>query len=274
MGCNAHCYMCPVHSLTRVKGAMKMDLLELVAAQIDNLPKPPNVVLHFLGEPLMDKKLEQRIKLLKKTKASSVSFSTNSQLLDEKRAISILESGVDYVEFPLESLDKKVFEEIRIGLDFQTVLENITRFIQLRDKMNKATKVMPLFIEQTQNKDERETWVNYFEGLIDRNRGDKMRIFNIHNFGGWIDEETPISSKSCDQLSDMFVILNNGDVPLCCGDPDNKSKMGNIISDGGILGVFNGIKFKSARAMHEGANRRRMNICNSCNIPECSSEFI
>lgn len=273
MGCNASCYMCPVHSLTRVKGAMKMDLLETIAAQIDALPRHPNVVLHFLGEPLMDKRLEDRIRILKQTSAASVSFSTNSQLLTEARARSILESGVDYVELPIESFDKTTYENIRRDLHFETVKENIERFIRLRDEMDKPTRVIPLFISQDTNAHERDAWLDHFGGLIDRSRGDQIRLYSLHNFAGWTEAETPASSTKCAQLWDMFVILNNGDVPLCCGDPDNTYRMGNVIRDGGIVGVYNGQKFREARELHAAGKRAEMRLCDVCNIPECKSEF-
>lgn len=274
MGCNASCYMCPVHSLTRVKGAMKMDLLETIAAQIDALPRHPNVVLHFLGEPLMDKKLEDRIRILKQTSAASVSFSTNAQLLNETRARSILESGVDYVELPIESLDKAIYEDIRRDLHFETVKENIERFIRLRDELDKPTRVIPLFISQDSNAHEREAWMEHFGGLIDRNRGDQIRVHYLHNFAGWTEADTAPTINKCAQLWDMFVILNNGDVPLCCGDPDNTYRMGNVIRDGGIVGVYNAHKFREARELHESGKRAEMRLCDVCNIPECKSEFV
>jgi sulfatase maturation enzyme AslB (radical SAM superfamily) len=274
MGCNASCFMCPVHSLTRVKGAMKMDVTEKLAEQIDALPRSPNVVLHFLGEPLMDKKLEDRIRLFKQTSAASVSFSTNAQLLNETRARSILESGLDYIELPLESLNKSTYEGIRKNLHFETVKENIERFIRLRDEMEKATRVIPLFITQEETASERERWLDHFGRIIDRSKGDQIRIHHLHNFAGWIDAETSPSASPCPQLRDMFVVLNNGDVPLCCGDPDNTYAMGNILTDGGIVGVYNSEKFRAAREMHNAGLRASMRLCDVCNIPECHSEFV
>ncbi|MEQ9566734.1 MAG: radical SAM protein, partial [Pseudomonadales bacterium] len=83
------------------------------------------VTIQLLGEPLLDKKLESKISRLKKIGIKEVFFSTNGSLFTDKRAVSILESGVDEVDFSVDGATKETFEKIRVGLNYDEVVDNI-----------------------------------------------------------------------------------------------------------------------------------------------------
>ena len=55
------------------------------------------------GEPLLDPKLPDRIAQLKQGGVSDISISTNVSLLNESKAVDILEAGIDIV---ILSVDK------------------------------------------------------------------------------------------------------------------------------------------------------------------------
>lgn len=270
MGCNSACVMCPVHTLKRDRGVMSMDLFERIADKVAEIKPSPLVVLNFLGEPLLDKQLEKRIRALKERGVETIGFNSNFSLMTPSRARSILETGLSYVEVSFESLRKEVYEKIRVGLVFETVLENILSFFKIRDELGLGTVIRPMFIEQEATRDEMDHYIAYFSRLIDRSKGDEIRIYQRHNFGGHCSSEFERRRPSCGLIWNSLIILNDGEVSLCCGDSDNLHKMGNVL-DESIMSVFNNKKFRFARKLHREGKRDQMSLCSICNIPDVDS---
>ena len=95
--CNASCVMCPVHAPSeRKKGVMKLELFKEIIDKLEPYKEKINKVdLWGLGEPLMDKKLNLKIKYAKEKGFKGIAIATNVELLDEKTAIGLFEAGLD-----------------------------------------------------------------------------------------------------------------------------------------------------------------------------------
>ena len=81
----------------------------------------------------MDRKLEDRIKYLKDGGVRFVNISTNASLLFEDRGKSLLNSGIDEVLLSIDSVEKDIYENLRRGLNYENVINNIKTFFRLRD---------------------------------------------------------------------------------------------------------------------------------------------
>jgi sulfatase maturation enzyme AslB (radical SAM superfamily) len=77
--CNASCYFCPNKSMIRKKGIMTDDIFNLIIERVRSEDiHPPIFVLYQSGEPLTDRKLLDKVRLLKaQFPSSKVSFTTN-----------------------------------------------------------------------------------------------------------------------------------------------------------------------------------------------------
>ena len=118
--CNAGCPMGTIEDWHRDSPTMKDDLFDKIAAElIDHRNEVRRVSLYRDGEPLLDKKMPQRIATLKDGGIAEVNISTNVSLLNEDRARGILEAGLDSIILSIDSLTKDVFEAIRLRLKFE-----------------------------------------------------------------------------------------------------------------------------------------------------------
>ena len=109
--CNARCFMCPVDEWRREVKAMQQDVFDKVIAELSLYSSwVEKVTIQLDGEPLLDKKLEARIKTLKKIGIRCVAFSSNASLMDQARAESIILSGVDEVTFSIDGATAQTFE--------------------------------------------------------------------------------------------------------------------------------------------------------------------
>ena len=176
------------------------------------------------GEPLIDKKMAARINKLNENGIKNTSIATNVSLLNEKRAVDLLEAGLGMVIFSIDSLKKDVFEKIRVRLKFEQVRDNAIRFLQLRDKINPNCRVWIRMIRQESNYNE---WDHYYD-FWRKYTSDVDRIYyhNIFNWGGQLDNYKSVSKSfepnlPCVALWSLMVVFANGDVPLCNVDYNN-----------------------------------------------------
>ena len=230
--CNARCPMCTIDDWERGAPTIKDDLFAKVADEIiDHADDVKRVSLYRDGEPLIDKKMPERIAILKDGGVKNVGISTNVSLLNERKAEDLLHAGIDTIIMSIDSLDKEVYESIRVRLVFEKVMENARRFIELRDKIRPETKIWMRMIRQESNRDEWPSYKDYWSQFLSEN--DRIYYHNVFNWGGQLEGYKPISLSfepdlPCVALWSLLVIFANGDVPLCNVDYNNKYPTGSV----------------------------------------------
>jgi radical SAM protein with 4Fe4S-binding SPASM domain len=103
---------------------------------ISKLPTLKRVLLQGQGEPFLNKELLKMINFAAKRNIA-VSTCTNATLLNAKIAELLCFSGLSKLAISLDSHNKKTYEYIRGGADFNRVINNIKDLIKLRDKFNR-----------------------------------------------------------------------------------------------------------------------------------------
>ena len=192
--CNARCPMCTIADWERGHTPMTDDLYNKIAAELIDHAGDLNLVsLYRDGEPLIDKKLADRVAVLKDGGVKNVSISTNVSLLTESKSTDLLNAGLDTIIMSIDSMDKAVFESIRVRLVFEEVLENCLKFIELRNKIRPQTRIWVRMIRQQGNKNE---WPEYEKYWIPRlAEHDRVYYHNIFNWGGQLQDFSPISTS-------------------------------------------------------------------------------
>tara|TARA_B110000977_G_scaffold201844_1_gene299210 strand:+ start:3646 stop:4629 length:984 start_codon:yes stop_codon:yes gene_type:complete len=267
--CNARCPMCTINDWERNYPVMKDDVWKKISEDIiENKKFLKRVSLYRDGEPLIDKKMAQRINKFYENGITETSIATNVSLLNEKRATDLLEAGLGMIIFSIDSLNKDVFEKIRVRLNFEEVRDNAIRFLQLRDKINPKCRVWIRMIRQKSNYDE---WPDYYD-FWKKYTSDVDRIYyhNIFNWGGQLDDYKSVSKSfepnlPCVALWSLMVIFANGDVPLCNVDYNNKYPTGSIMKNS-IRDLWTSEVMNARRTLHLKGNKKDISICANCNV--------
>jgi len=114
--CNLRCAMCVKQTgdCGVVDGDLSMETFEALAPA---LPHAESLILNGIGEPLLHPRLEEFIRRAKSLmpEGSSVGFQSNGQLLDEARALSLVESGLDRICLSMDSVCPDTFRGLREG---------------------------------------------------------------------------------------------------------------------------------------------------------------
>jgi|GEM_PF-1917759 len=223
--CNARCVMCPVEEWKRDRLLMTDDLFERIVGQL--APRVDHiraVTIQLDGEPLIDTRLETRIRRLKGIGIRSVVFSTNGSLMTAKRARSVLDSGVDEVTFSIDGADKATFEGIRRRLDFDAVVANARGFVALRDSLGAACRVRVRMAVGPSNAHQFPALRAFWSAIL--GPGDVVYGKLVHNWGNWQrDYRLPnplprdaLNARPCQSPWTSLIVLTDGRVPLCCAD--------------------------------------------------------
>jgi len=199
--CNARCPMCTIDEWQRHSPTMKMPLFTKIADDIGaHASVVKRVSLYRDGEPLLDKRMADRVAMLKERGVRETSIATNVSLLDEAKARALLDAGLDHIIFSIDSLKAEVFERIRVRLSFEDVLENALRFIQLRDEIRPRCSVWVRMIRQQSNADEWLVFEEFWRARLQPN--DRVYYHDIFNWGGQLKDyqalgQSDETSKPC-----------------------------------------------------------------------------
>lgn len=269
--CNASCRMCTVNKWGENGNPFMSDTLfrKMADELIDNRHIVRTVNLSRDGEPLLDRKLEEKITYLKKGGVKHITFSTNASLLTKKRALSLLTSGMDEIMFSIDGLKKETFEKIRAGLNFEKIINNVSQFIKLRDSTASTVKIRVRMVIQQENLSEVGDWGKYWRGVLQKQ--DSVHAKNVHSWANTLEnfiavKETTKLSTPCTSTFSTMIIRYNGDVTICPLDYDFKYVSGNI-GDRSIKDIWqNGIHFKNFRELHLQGMRDEFDFCKGCRL--------
>jgi MoaA/NifB/PqqE/SkfB family radical SAM enzyme len=132
----------------------------------------PSIKFNWRGEPLLNPNLSEYIKYAKKCGILETIINTNATLLDEKKSVELIESGLDMIIFSFDGGTKETYEKMRPGRfgnnSFEAVYNNIINFCELRKKLGKKlplTKIQMILTESSFR--EQEQFFALFKGHVD-----------------------------------------------------------------------------------------------------------
>ena len=270
--CNAACVMCPRELQSRPKGIMNIEMYKKL---IDEISEHKDYVkrlhMHNFGEPLLDKKLPERIEYAKSKGIQHVYFVSNASLLNEEASKKLINSGLDEFKISFYGVDKETYNNTMINLDFEKTLENVLNFFKIRKKMNtlKPKVVLQLIPSSFKDNSIKEKWLNLFKNYIDENIGDKFNFFDLHNFGDgrdFININKKRIVNTCNYPWRTMVILQNGEVSPCCLDYNGSINLGNVNNES-VMEIWNNSKYRKIRHDFKRLNYDDYSVCKKCDIP-------
>ena len=125
--CNSRCQAC-VRTFRRPEPLRDLKLAEFRAI-VDQFPVLDRVVLHGIGEPLLNAELSAMIRYVKDQHPHAVVlFNSNAVLLDEDWQRALIGAGLDEFRVSLDAATAATYTRIRGINAFDTVIENLRRF--------------------------------------------------------------------------------------------------------------------------------------------------
>ena len=274
--CTSHCIMCTRQSWTRKPNVMNNDTYRRILEKFKPYREHIQyLTLHFCGEPLLDKGLAEKVKIAKEMGFKGTGFATNCTELDKHKSSELIDAGLDTIILSIDGIKKHTHEAIRVGTNFEKIVSNVKNFIKIRNESGK-TRVMIRFIRQEINKQEWPLFFDYWSKELNKDFGDEVVKFDVHNWGDKLDDYQSedlnrslgarIDNYICQDVFERMIIYSNGDVALCCADDNGFFKLGNVI-DSDPIRIYNNEIFTHYREKMRGGGILELEHCKTCTIP-------
>jgi radical SAM protein with 4Fe4S-binding SPASM domain len=125
--------MCEISYWAEKGGDLRLDKLQKM---VEHLPKLKRVDLTGIGEALINRSFFDLLEWLK-ARDVYVTLNDNFTLMTEKAARRFVDLGVDQIFLSLDGATKETYEQIRVGANFDKVLFNARRLMQIKGERGK-----------------------------------------------------------------------------------------------------------------------------------------
>lgn len=269
--CNSKCTCCPYHLLQKNQPIRFMSD-ELYQKIIDECAEHRigKISLYLFNEPLMDKKIIDRLNYAKlKNPNARIQLSTNAGLLINERASQIA-NAVDYLYISVQGgiTDKKKYEET-MSLRHDITYKNIMRLVGVVGSGNFKLKLNNIAINNvipfdnlTAMEKEKKFWSQL--GIV---------RLNLGGFSTWANKINRRDDNYCKTIRGCSLkhrplshihVVENGDVVLCCRDWERKYILGNI-EQSSLFDIWNNMQYRDlVEKIYLGKNAHDNFICYRC----------
>jgi len=140
--CDSECQTC-IRTFNTLEPPKDLTLAE-VQRLVEQFPVLERVVLHGIGEPLLNKQIFEIVAYLK-AKHITVLFNSDAISLTQKRAAQLIESGLDEYRVSMDAATRDMYAKIR-GVDqFERVLRNVGYLVALQQQQGCNTPRVSLW---------------------------------------------------------------------------------------------------------------------------------
>jgi MoaA/NifB/PqqE/SkfB family radical SAM enzyme len=259
--CNARCVFCPRDEMLRRQGVIDDALYRKIVDECAQLGIG-HLRLHNYGEPFVDRHLVEKIAYAKARGIPEVGLISNGSLIGEDIARGIVEAGLDAINISVDASGREVFEQTRVGLKYDKVIENIERLVRIRADLGRTHPRLILSFVRQSNSDEERSFIERW-----RQVADKIHVTDLHNWAGTLHRASD-GSFPCYRQWLTFTVLWDGRVSLCCADFDGRVILGDMRVSS-LREIWNDEPYRKVRREHLASGGPA--ICRACDLPKKDS---
>lgn len=207
------------------------------------------IQLHGYGDPLLDKNMHEYVKILHERGFYSY-FSCNPANINLDLTYKMLDAGLDYIKYSLESVDDAVHKTIRgEKSNFTDSYKKILNVLDYKhqNRLNTTVVITMLDLNRTNQREDYEKLLRAFEGLdvyvylksedCQWYRRDFHGTKSIH----W--------SEVCKHPWMTMTIKSNGEAAMCMEDFNNEIILGDVNKQT-LKEIWDGEEYKRFRMAH------------------------
>jgi radical SAM protein with 4Fe4S-binding SPASM domain len=269
--CPARCSMCSMDQMQRPPGMMDFGLFQKIVDECSQYRQVEQIHLHGFGEPLLDKRLPEKVRYVKARSRAFTYIVTTINIMTEDFAREIIAAGLDGMKISLYGDTKQTYEAIHRRLKFEKTLAAMDVFSKVRDEMkapNPALRVQ--FAEGLAPTAELESWARRWGPKLDADRGDVLLKSTMHNWVGAKPSGTRQSLESeryCSWPFHDMQILWDGRVAPCVFDFDGTVVLGNVKHQS-VREVWRSQAYEAFRNVWRTRTSYSIPICKACDAPD------
>jgi radical SAM protein with 4Fe4S-binding SPASM domain len=263
--CNLRCSMCfqadkdlPVPKTTKVP-FMSMALFEKIVDECaaNGLPA---LKLSWRGEPMMNKNFAEMLRYAKSKGILEVTSLTNATLMDEAMCREIVSGRLDQLVISIDGLTKETYEKIRVGADYDVVVNNLRTLLKIRGRSRKPF-IRLQYTQSAANRHETQGFCDLWGGQVD-----EITISYCQDFGSPQKndaEAVPVHDFCCQQPFQRLAIMTDGTVCVCATDVMGALAIGNV-NEAKLKDLWLSADMKVLRERHKSGRYHEIPMCRIC----------
>ncbi|MCW5890337.1 MAG: radical SAM protein [bacterium] len=261
--CNQRCVLCPRQAFTRPLGFMDPAVFERVARECAE--HGTRLWLHFLGEPLLHRRLVDLVRLAKDAGVAEVGLSTNGVSLHGRLADGLVDAGLDRLECSMDAGDAEAYRAMRGRDHFDRVVANVRGFLARKRALGRERPVTSIqFMRTPAVEAALPELIAAWRPLL----GPRDFVMTIApaSFAGAIDvAPAPLSAARgpCRWLFSSLMVLQDGTVTMCGADWDARAPLGNV-RDTRLADLWHGAELERRRRAHREGRFDDVAVCRGC----------
>mgnify|MGYP002639916745 CR=1 FL=1 len=277
--CNLRCSECPsgLRKFSRNTGMLSMEMFKNVLDQLGgNLLY---MILYFQGEPLINPKFFEFVKLAKQKRIYTAT-STNAHFLTEENARKTVESGLNRLIISMDGIGQKEYEAYRVGGKYQKVLDGINSLVRIKKELKSSTPhIIVQFIVFKTNEHQLDSMKEFCKDLgVDELQFKTAQLYDYKNGNplmttidkysrykkladGTYTIKNPLHNR-CYRMWTGCVITWDGLTVPCCFDKDAEYQLGELKVHS-FKEIWKGELYDEFRKK-VFTNRKGIDICINC----------
>jgi hypothetical protein len=254
LACNAKCPFCPYSHMERGPKFMEDWIWKKIVDETRGL----GIIYRpfLINEPLSERRLAAIMRYIKEDATARIEINSNGGLMTEKRAAEVLDAGLDVARFSVDGFSRETYEPARPGVDYDAVVRNVNRFVELRDKGGYECFVEVRMIDMPENRHEHAAYTEYWKPRVD-----DVLIVPLYRWP-WEGQEKPVM-KPCLKILDEMFFYTDGTAPLCCWDSAGRGLVGDVKKES-VLDIWNGVTMRAMRDLLNLGRRDLIHLCSRC----------
>lgn len=273
--CNLRCPMCPRLSMRRPVRHMSERLFQQVVEEIaQERPDIPRLSFHMFGESLLHPGFFEMVDFAgAKLPATTLSVSSNANMLTEDRVRQLVGSRLDAIALYLDALSPEVYDRQRTGGNVQQAQENVRRLLEVKRQTGRTKpRVRVGAVMTALNRNEIGGFVRFWQKQVADVPGAEVVLTPGHDFGGQVKSNMGLHRSTlftfrvgCARPFYMACIYSDGGVTLCCYDVNGALRVGSIRGST-LKEVWNSDMAVSIREYMNRLELGRLPICRHCHV--------
>ena len=256
LGCNFQCPECAVGGdfIVRKKGWMNFERFKIIADKIR--PYCQYLYLHIWGEPLLNKDIFKMISYA--SRFTKTHISTNGNLMTEETAARLIRSGVSDIIVSIDGVSQEIYERYRVGGQVEKAINALKNLKKFKNQFGSNVNIHPQYIVFKHNQHEMQKFNELcrtigfkpiFKAPYIRHQNSQFKLSDYSQFTRPVYQKLSnlrAAMRDCPNAENVFTILLDGSVVLCCHDHGGATCYGNIF-DQSVEDIWNSDEFRKER---------------------------
>jgi len=261
--CNHKCNFCSNSDDRTIKYQTSLDEFKKVMSNVLKYVECDELGLSAKGEVLISHDFTEIVRMCKdEFKIPYVYISSNGALLDEKKAVEIIEAGLDSIKFSINAITRDSYKDVHKVDDFDKVIKNYKSLIALkRDRYPKLKIFLSSVIDM--KKDDLERAFKDILGEKDYALLDGVSLYKLTFTPKFeVNLDAKITKKCFVPFKELY-INSDGSLGLCCKDYFDEINFGSLLEHD-FLEIYNSKAFEEVRDMHKNSEFPDGHLCKNC----------